>query len=424
MATLTNSASAASAKSTGATGKYLIPFALVCSLFFLWGFAISMLDGLNRKFQLLLNIDRAESAWVQVCTFGAYFLMALPAGLFMKRYGYKRGIVGGLFLYSLGALLVYPALEYAASPAQAWVFFLISLFVLACGLAFLETAANPYTTVLGPPETAEFRINLAQSFNGVGVISGPLVGGLLLFSGTPGTLQEGFDSVQLPYVVVGLIVALVMALFMATRLPEITEDPAVGAGEAGFDVPLSQQRHFTLGVLAQFVNVGGQACVWGFFINYMVESFAMTDQRASYLLSAGMIVFMVGRFVSTFLMRYVPANRLLGYYGTAITALLLVVTFNLGDVSLWALMAFFFFQSITFPTIFALAVKDTGNQTKLASSFVIMGIVGGAAFPPLMGLLADRFGIATSFWLPVAFFAYIAWYAFRGSLWRASAKPL
>jgi MFS transporter, FHS family, L-fucose permease len=424
MATLSNQATAVRAAQPGASTSYLIPFALVCSLFFLWGFAISMLDGLNRKFQLLLNIDRAESAWVQVCTFGAYFLMALPAGMVMKRYGYKRGIVGGLFLYALGALLVYPALEYATTPGQAWVFFLLSLFVLACGLAFLETAANPYTTVLGPPETAEFRINLAQSFNGVGVISGPLVGGLLLFSGKPTSLQEGFDSVQLPYVVVGLIVALVMALFMATRLPEIQEDLAVGANEGGLGVSLSRQRHFVLGVLAQFVNVGGQACVWGFFINYMVESFAMTDQRASYLLSAGMIVFMAGRFISTFLMRFVAANRLLGFYGTAITALLIVVTLNAGDVSLWALMAFFFFQSITFPTIFALAVKDTGNQTKLASSFVIMGIVGGAAFPPLMGLLADRFGIATSFWIPVVFFAYITWYAFEGSQWRTATKEL
>jgi MFS transporter, FHS family, L-fucose permease len=423
MATSSISSSATPVQ-TGADSQtdYRIPFALVCSLFFLWGFAISMLDGLNRKFQLLLQIDRAESAWVQVCTFGAYFLMALPAGYFMKRFGYKRGITAGLFLYALGALLVYPALEYATTPQQAWVFFLIALFVLACGLAILETAANPYTTVLGPPETAAFRINLAQSFNGVGVITGPLVGGLLLFSGTSASLQEGFDRIQLPYVAVGVIVALVMGLFFVTRLPELadaeTDSPAALSST---NQSLFSQSHFTLGVLAQFVNVGAQACVWGFFINYMVESFAMSDQRASYLLSAGMVVFMIGRFVSTFLMRVVPANRLLGWYGLAIVALLMLVTQSVGQLSLWALMGFFFFQSITFPTLFALAVKDTGSQTKLASSFVIMGIVGGAVFPPLMGLIADRFGIATSFWLPVLFFAYIAWYALIGSQWRKTA---
>lgn len=416
-----NPSSVVKTTQSSASANYAFPFALVCSLFFLWGFAISMLDGLNRKFQLLLNIDRAESAWVQVCTFGAYFLMALPAGLFMKRFGYKKGILAGLFLYALGALLVYPALEYAASSSQAWVLFLISLFTLACGLAILETAANPYTTVLGPPESADFRINLAQSFNGVGVITGPLVGGLLLFSDKQSktqSLQEGFDSVQLPYVVVGIVVALVMILFMLTRLPEIEESTTESLSNA-HEKPLSQQKHFILGVLAQFLNVGAQACVWGFFINYMVESFKMTDQRASYLLSAGMIVFMVGRFVSTFVMKFIPANRLLGFYSLAMVLLLGVVTLNAGDVSLYSLLAFFFCQSITFPTIFSLAVKDTGSQTKLASSFVIMGIVGGAVFPPVMGAIGDKMGISMSFWLPALFFAYIAWYSFKGSQIRA-----
>jgi MFS transporter, FHS family, L-fucose permease len=400
--------------------NYKLAFALVCSLFFLWGFAISMLDGLNRKFQLLLDISKAESAWVQVCTFGAYFIMAIPAGLFMKKYGYKKGIIIGLLLYAVGALAVYPSLEYNVdNPAFAWTSFLICLFIIACGLAILETAANPYATVLGDAKDADFRINLAQSFNGVGVISGPLVGGLLLFSdkSIKEDLATGFDSVQLPYLFVGIIVSIVMVLFFMTKLPEIEETTNANADQKSNN-KLINKKHFTLGVLAQFFNVGGQACVWGFFINYMVESFKMSDQRAAYLLSTGMVIFMIGRFVSTFILKFIPAHRLLGIYCTGIALLLALVTFNMGNVSILSLMIFFFFQSITFPTIFSLAVKDVGSETKLAASFVIMAIVGGAVFPPVMGAIADNFGIATSFWLPAFFFSYIAWYSFKASQWR------
>lgn len=412
------SSSSSGFKSTGDQPNYLIPFILVTTLFFLWGFAISMLDVLNKHFQEVLGLSISESAWVQVCTFGAYFVMALPAGYFMKKFGYKKGILAGLGLYAAGAFLVYPAGE-----VQSWPFFLVALFILACGLAFLETAANPYATVLGTPETSEQRLNLAQSFNGLGVITGPLVGGLLVFAAKEvDSVEAGFDSVQLPYMIVGALVVLVAILFFFTPMPEIEEEAEQDEAQGKASVGLFGHRHFTLAVLAQFLNVGAQGCIWGFFINYATESIQITNQEASYLLSVSMVVFMLGRFAGTFFMKFVKPNVLLGIYGLAIVLLLTVVTFNLlGDFSIYALVAFFFFQSITFPTIFALGVKDMGRFTKQASSYIIMGIVGGAAFPPVMGAIADSSTTAFSFILPVALFAYIAWYGFKGSQYRVGA---
>jgi MFS transporter, FHS family, L-fucose permease len=386
-----------------------LAFGMICSLFFLWGFAISMLDGLNRKFQLLLHIDRAESAWVQICTFGAYFIMAIPAGMIIRKFGYKKGILLGLALYALGALAVYPALEYSG-PEQAWTLFLICLFCIACGLAVLETAANPYTTVLGEPSTAPFRINLAQSFNGLGVIIGPSVAGLFLFADNPKTLAEGFDGIQLPYVSVGLLVVLVFILFLFVKLPEIKESENQ---EKVYFLDLLKIPRLKWGILAQFLNVGAQACVWGFFINYVVESYQYSEQKASYLLSIGMIIFTTGRFLSTLLLKKTSAGFLLGIYCLSICGLLLTLVFSFHAVALYALLAFFFFQSITFPTIFSLSIEGLGSQTKTASSALIMAIVGGAVFPRLMGYLADTYGIGFSFLLPVIMFGYIAWYSFR-----------
>lgn len=402
----------ASAKATSAPqGNTTLAFALVTSLFFLWGFAISMLDVLNKKFQLVLNLSKSESAWVQVVTFGAYFVMALPAGYMMKRFGYKRGILMGLLLYAAGGLLVYPAGE-----AQSWTFFLIALFILACGLAFLETAANPYASVLGSPETSEQRLNLAQSFNGLGAITGPVIGGWLMFAGSSNTSAEaGWDTIQLPYIIVGIIVLVVAAIFYRTPLPEIQEEALVTDGHTHSGKTLFQHTHFVLGVFSQFLNVGAQGCIWGFFINYATETARISDQEAAYLQGIAMAFFMVGRFVGTFFMRFTRANVLLGIYSIIMVALLFVVYLHLGQVSLYALMAFFFFQSITFPTIFALGVKDLGQFTKQGSSYIIMGIVGGAVFPPIMGLIADNTNTATSFLLPAACFAFIAWYGFKGS---------
>lgn len=404
-------------KSTATQNNYLIPFILVTSLFFLWGFAISMLDVLNKHFQDTLNLSIAQSTLVQFVTYGAYFLIALPAGIFMRKWGYKKGILAGLLLYSGGAFLVYPA-----SEVQSWTFFLVSLFILACGLAFLETAANPYATVLGPSESSERRLNLAQSFNGLGVIIGPLVGRMLVFSEHKQSVEEGFKSVQLPYMIVGGIILLIAFLFLRTPMPEIQEassqEEDKGPDNASFFQSLKglfSHNHFALGAFAQFLNVGVQGCVWGLFINFAMEAINVSKLDAASLLSVGMLVFMIGRFVGTFAMRYVKPNQLLGIYSTIIAASLLFASQIKGQPSIYALMVFFFFQSITFPTIFSLGVKDLGKYTKLGSSFIIMGIVGGAVFPPIMGMIADNTSMATSLLLPVAMFAYIAWYGFSGS---------
>jgi len=390
--------------------NYLIPFILVTSLFFLWGFAISMLDVLNKHFQETLSLTISQSTLVQVSTYGAYFFMALPAGLFMKRWGYKKGILAGLFLYSGGALLVYPATQ-----LQSWPFFLAALFILACGLAFLETAANPYATVLGPSESSEQRLNLAQSFNGLGVIIGPLVGSMLIFSNHTQTVEEGFKSVQLPYMIVGGVVFLVALLFLRTPMPEIQEAGITEEIIEKSSKKLFSNKHFVFGAIAQFLNVGAQGCVWGLFINFAIEAINISNIEAAKLLSAGMLIFMIGRFVSTFLMRFIKPNLLLGAYSLIIVAILLFASQFNGQAAVYALMAFFFFQSITFPTIFSLGVKDLGTNTKIGSSYIIMGIVGGAVFPPIMGMIADKTSMATSLLLPVAIFAYIAWYGFSGS---------
>lgn len=404
-------------QSNATQNNYLVPFILVTSLFFLWGFAISMLDVLNKHFQETLNLTISQSTWVQIVTYGAYFLMALPAGVFMKKWGYKKGILAGLLLYSGGAFLVYPA-----SEAQSWTFFLVSLFILACGLAFLETAANPYATVLGPQESSERRLNLAQSFNGLGVILGPLAGSMLVFSEHKQSVEEGFRSVQLPYMLVGGAVLLIAFLFLRTPMPEIQESSSsaedMGGDDASFGNSIGalfKHKHFVLGAFAQFLNVGVQGCVWGLFINFVMDAINISTLEAARLLSIGMVVFMIGRFAGTFLMRFIKPNVLLGIYSLGIVAALLVASQVKGQPAVYALMIFFFFQSITFPTIFSLGVKDLGKYTKLGSSFIIMGIVGGAAFPPIMGAIADNTDIATSLLLPVAMFAYIAWYGFSGS---------
>jgi len=399
-----------SVKSTSDPSKnYLLPFILVTSLFFLWGFAISMLDVLNKHFQQVLSLSKAASTLVQVSTFGAYFLMALPAGYFMKRFGYKKGILAGLFLYALGAFLVFPA-----SQIQSWEFFLISLFILACGLAFLETAANPYASVLGKPETSEQRLNLAQSFNGLGVITGPIVGGFFVFANDHQSIEAGFASVQLPYLIVASVVTLVAVFFIFTPLPEIQEDSITEFTNK--QKSLNEHVHFNFAVVSQFLNVGAQICVWGMFINYATESFSISNANASKLLGLAMAIFTVGRFAGTFLMKFIKPNILLGIYCAAIVVLLLIVTSNLlGTFSIYALMAFFFFQSITFPTIFALGLKDLGSKTKQASSFIIMAIVGGAVFPPMMGYLADTTTTAFAFLLPATMFAFISWFGFKGS---------
>ncbi|GBU14311.1 L-fucose transporter [Enterobacterales bacterium] len=389
------------------TSGLRLAFMLVTTLFFLWGLSYGLLDVLNKHFQEVLHVNKAQSGLLQAAYFGAYFIIALPAGFFMDRYGYKAGILVGLCLYALGALLFVPA-----AAAGSFAMFLFALFVIALGLGCLETAANPYATVLGEPSGAERRLNLAQSFNGLGQFVGPIIGGSLFFTATQGTTAEGLASVKITYVAIAVLVLLIALLFGRTRLPDIREQSSDVSN--GVEKGLWQHAHFTGGVIAQFFYVAAQVGVGAFFINYTTEHWhTLSNQNASYLLSIGMVSFMIGRFFSTWLMGHVRPATLLVVYALINIVLCAIVVAGIDNVSVIALVAVFFFMSIMFPTIFAMGVKNMGKQTKRASSVMIMAIVGGAIMPYLMGALADHYTTAVSYSLPMICFAVVLVYGLR-----------
>ncbi|MEO8821673.1 MAG: L-fucose:H+ symporter permease, partial [Ginsengibacter sp.] len=364
-----------SLQSDNRDNSYLFPLILVTSLFFLWGFAYGLLDVLNKHFQVTLHIDKARSSFLQMAYFGAYFLMALPAGIFMKKFGYKKGIILGLLLYATGAFLFYPSAQ-----MSSFNFFLFSTFVLASGLAFLETAANPYVTVLGDPKNSAFRLNLSQSFNGVGSFLGPKIGAVFFF-GIVVNENAKLDTVKMVYLVTGIVVLIVAFLFWRTRLPEIEEDKMV-SNVSQIIKPLFQHKNFTNAIIAQFFYVAAQVSIAAWFINYCTDNnHAISDAQAADLLSYSLILFTVGRFVGTALMKKIAPNLLLFVFAIVNIFLCVLVVLNNSWLSVYSLMAVFFFESIMFPTIFALGVKDLGHHTKKASSFIIMSVVGGAIMP-------------------------------------------
>jgi FHS family L-fucose permease-like MFS transporter len=390
---------------------FLIPFILVTSLFFLWGFAHGCIDVLNKHFQELLSMSKAKSAFIQFVFYGGYFLMALPAGLLMQKVGYKKGIIFGLLLFACGAFLMFPA-----TFIQTFGSFLFCLFIIACGLTCLETAANPYTTVLGPPEFAARRINFSQSFNGLGWIAGPLVGGMLIFSVSENANK--FSSIALPYMFIGTLVLVVAVLFWRIKFPAVKEESREAEiGSGGSLKDLLKYPHFVLAVIAQFLYVAAQTGINSFFINYVTEEIpSLTNQQASLILGiGGMGLFWLGRFTgSTIFMRIVRPNRLLAVYAIANVITMALVVAGLGWTSVVALFSTYFFMSVMFPTIFALGIKDLGPLTKKASSFLVMSIVGGAIIPVLMGRIADVSTMALGFIVPLVCFAFIVFYAING----------
>ena len=387
--------------------SYLVPFILVTSLFLLWGFAHGLLDVLNKHFQLAFTMTKAESGLVQFSTYIAYFLMAIPAGIFMKKYGYKKGIILGLLLFATGAFSFIPAaLIHSSTP------FLIALFIIACGLCILETAANPYSTVLGPKESAAQRINLSQSFNGLGWILGPLVGGTLIF----GTPEGDSSALTKPYILVGSIVLVIGILFFFTKLPEIKEDDEkTPVTENIPDKSIWKHRHFVLAVIAQFAYCAAQTGIFSFFINYVTEQDPSIDpEKASrFLAFGGMTLFMVGRLSGSMLMKWTTPNKLLVLFSLISSVCMLLVILALGRISLYALYTTFFFMSIMFPTIFALGLSNMGTLTKKASSYIVMGVAGGAFSPMLMGLIGEN-NMAVGFIVPFVAFIYILFFAAKG----------
>ena len=419
--------------------SYVVPFALVTSLFLLWGFAHGLLDVLDKHFQNILHVSKMESGFVQFSLYIGYLVMAAPAGIFMKRYGYKKGIILGLGLFAAGAFLFYPAAKLAA-----FIPFLGALFILACGLSVLETAANPYTTVLGPPPGAARRINIAQSFNGLGWILGPLIGGRCILGATQASSRYGdeFASIIPPYMWVGSIVLGVAVLFSVTKLPTIEEDNEEGIAEGASVKELLHHPMFVLAVIAQFLYVAAQTGVNSFFINYVTETLSdvqqvvggllghlgspgqklmpsTPEQAASVILGlGGMGAFWIGRLSGAWMMKFVRPGKLLAIYATVNVLLTAVVVARLGWISVIALFSTYFFMSVMFPTIFALGLTGLGPLTKRAASFLVMAVAGGAFCPPLMGAIGDSYGMSVAFLIPLGCFAFIAWYAMFGSRGR------
>lgn len=380
----------------------LIPLVLIISLFFLWGLSYGLLDVLNKHFQESLHISKSRSGLLQAAYFGAYFIMALPAGRFMQRNGYKRAILLGLLVYALGACLFYPA-----AGARSFTFFLVALFVLASGLAFLETAANPFMTILGNPEQAAFRLNLAQSFNGVGSFIGPVIGGAIFFGAAT-------MNVQWVYFAIAAMVIVVAILIRITEMPEPLlekKDSSITLTEVW-----NSSAVFRNAVVAQFFYVAAQVGVAAYFINYCTEKgLGISNSDAAYYLSLAMVLFTVGRFTGSAILKRVEPNRLLGTYALVNILLCVVVMISSGMVGIWALIIMFFFESILFPTIFAIGIRGLGDKTKLASSLMVMSIVGGAIVPYFMGWVADHYTTAMSYSIPLACFLVVSWFGFKGA---------
>jgi FHS family L-fucose permease-like MFS transporter len=394
--------------------KFLLTLIFVVSLFAFWGIAISLGDVLNRHFQQVLHVSKAQSGLVQFSIFGAYFIMGIPAGLFMKRFGYKYGVLLGLTLFALGSFLFVPA-----ANAQSFSFFRIALFVLGCGLSTLETVAHPFVASLGHQDTSDQRINFAQSFNALGTIIGPLIGSQFIFDGTAHADNVGLDKIKMLYIIIGTVIAITALLFFFVKVPA-TIDPhgviteGVNATDEALSVnkKLFQHTHFVWAVIAQLFNVAAQAGTWAFFINYGHDKMGLTDSAASGYMVIFMVMMLAGRFIGTYLMRFIAPNRLLAAFALGNILMCIIVAQSLGWVSFAALFMINFFFSIMFPTIFSLGIKNLGGQTQQASSFISMAVVGGAIFPIIMGKVADH-DVATAYYLPIICYAVIFLFAFK-----------
>lgn len=395
-----------------ASQSYLVPLILVTSLFFLWGLANILNSALIAHFQPVFEIKRAQALLVESAFYFGYFTIAIPAGLFMERYSYKKGILLGLILYAAGALLFIPA-----AKTITFGYFLIALYIIASGLAFLETAANPYVTILGKAESSVQRLNFSQFFNGLALVVGPWLAGKFIFAGNEGSLasieqkQQAANAVILPYTLIAGVV-LVVAFFIAlTKMPE----PNKGT-KLKFDKGIFRNKHLRNAVLAQLFYVGAQAGIWGITINYVTTLLPGTSNEVASgkYMAIGTLLFVVGRFFGTLLMTFIKDHKLLTLYGASAATLCLAGVFGEGIVAVYSILALNFFMSIMFPTIFALGVKDLGAQTKLGSSLIIMAIVGGALIPPLMGLIADNIGIQQALFLPCFCFLVVAYFGWKG----------
>lgn len=403
-----------------------MPYFLVTALFFLWGMPNAFNDILIKQFKKSFELNTFQAGLIQSAFYMGYFLLALPAALIMKRFSYKVGLVIGLLMFGGGCWLFLPA----ASQAT-YEMFLIALFVIASGLAFLETGANSYVTVLGDPNLSERRLNFSQAFNPLGVIVALLIGTIFIFSGieltgadiqemqAKGAYQDYLDMermrVVMPYVVLGSVVIIWAMLILFTKFPII---PTERDHESGGSLKeLFKHRHFKLGIVAQFFCVGAQVGIWSYFIQYAQDYTRQPEKVAGFFLTGTLVAFAVGRFSATYFMRFISAGRIMGLYATVNVVLVFIAVVIPGWVGFVSLFLTSFFMSLMFPTIFALAVKGLGPNTKLGGSFIIMAIIGGAVFPPLMGFIHVKTGsMSLSFVIPLLSYIYIIYYSYKGSV--------
>jgi len=409
--------------STTTVTKTGFAFILVTSLFFLWGFSNNLNPILIPHLKKSFTLTTTQSTLIDSAVYIAYFLMALPAGFVMKRFGYKIGIITGLLFFSIGAFLFIPA-----ANTQSYAFFLFALFVIACGLGFLETAANPYAAALGPHETSTQRLNLAQSFNGLAAAVAPLIGGRVIL--TQGyseaqlnamttdarriALASEASSVKTPYFLLGTFLLVIAIAFAFTRLPKI-QHRETGRKKSQNIFHAFKHKHLAWAVVAQFFYVGAQVCVMSLFVLYATKSADITDVRASAILFICGLAFLAGRFIGTFLMRYIKPNRLLAIYAAINTLLCVVAILGHGMITVYSVILIYFFMSIMFPTIFALGITDLGGDTEYGSSLLIMSIVGGAILPRIFGLISDGTGnIQLGYIVPLICFAIVCYFGWRG----------
>jgi FHS family L-fucose permease-like MFS transporter len=423
----------------------IVTFALVSSLFFLWGVCNGMIDVMDKHFQEELNLSKSQSAWVQFAHYLGYFLMSMPAGILASKFGYKWGIIAGLLMVAAGGFWFLPAthinsLAHAGllSPTTAFVGYLAGVCAIAAGLTFLETVANPYTTVLGPTEFAATRINLAQSCNGVGWIFGPIIGGMFFYSKDAAGRSTGNETLYIPYVIVAVVVLVLAVMFYFAYIPDIKTEDDYHLDDASPEVSHSiwAHPHFVMAVAAQFFYVAAQAGIFSFFINYMTAetppipaswnsgmmsgwfeagksgALALSNKGAAYLASLGFFCFLIGRFTGAGLLKKFSAHKMLGLYALINVLVCLLIVLKLGWFSVVCVFLSYFFMSIMFPTIFALGIFGLGARAKKASAYIVMAIMGGAILPKLMGYVADQYNMSRGFIVPLFCFAFVAFYGF------------
>ena len=403
--------------------NYRTPFILLTCLFFLWGFAHNLDPILIPHLKRSFTLTTTQATLVDSAVFIAYFFMAIPAGYIMKTWGYKMGIISGLLLFSVGAFLFVPAANH-----QSYNYFLIALFVIACGLTILETAANPFATALGDASSATQRLNLAQSFNGLAVALAPAIGArVILTKGYTDQELAGMSdsvrkvalateaySVKTPYTILGIVLLVIAIVFYFIQLPDIRNKQVNNENESLLKT--FRHKHLSWAVIAQFFYVGAQVSVFSLFILYATQVVNITEVQAADYLGIGGLAFLIGRFLGTALMKFIAPNKLLTAYAILSALLCLIAIYAKDITAIYALIGICFFMSIMFPTIFSLGIKDLGPDTEMASSLIVMSIVGGAILPRIFGLISDSTGnIQMGYIVPLVCFLVVAYFGWRGS---------